>query len=115
MSEESGYPVLLIGLDSPSKAEVESFCEGALYTVIHDAAEFEKAFESWQDGMFNAIFAGSEAGLPANELAQVLQNQCPETKKFFVATDPKVWEPRLLLKSSAQIPAPWGVGCSAGG
>lgn len=99
MSDESGYPVLLIGLDGPSKAEVESLCEGALYTVIHDATEFEKAFESWQDGMFNAVFAGSEAGLPANELAQVLQNQCPETKKFFVATDPKVWEPRLLLKN----------------
>lgn len=99
MADESEYQVLLIGLDEASKTEVQKWCENARFTLVTNSAEFEAAFEAWTDGMFNGVFAGPTAGLPGIEIAQALQNQCPQTKKFYVASNPESWEPRLLIKN----------------
>lgn len=98
-ADDSSYSILCVGLDETSEQSVRSVCSGCQYTVISNAEDFEKHFESWVDGMFNGIFAGPNAGISGVELAQVLQNQCPETYSAYVAHQPENWEPRLLIKN----------------
>lgn len=100
MGEDAAYQILLIGLEEKALQLVEAACEGASFTRISTAAEFESQFESWSDSMFNAILCGSDLqGMSSLEAAQVLLNQCPSTLKYFVTVNTEKYEPRNLLKN----------------
>lgn len=100
MSEEASFQILLLGLEDQAMQLVESACKGAEFTRVGTAEEFEKSFEAWEDGMFNAIICGPAIqGMSSLEAAQVLLNQCPETLKFYLTQTTEGYEPKNLLKN----------------
>ena len=91
---------LNIGLDAGSEQFVRQTCPGGTFVAISKLVEFEMAFETWQDGQFLAIFCGNSIKeISANELAQTVQSQCPNTLRLYVTTQLEGFEPKLLLKN----------------
>ena len=92
--------ILTIGLDSGSEQFVRQACPGGTFLAISKVVDFELGFETWQDGQFLAIFAGNEIKeITANELAQTIQAQCPQTPRLYVTTKIEGYEPKLLIKN----------------
>jgi HD-GYP domain-containing protein (c-di-GMP phosphodiesterase class II) len=92
--------VLLVGIEEQVLEILDSVSKQIEFSVIKTSADFEQKFESWQDGHFAAIFCGREiTEMSEMEIAQVIQNQCPETPKYFVTFKTEKFEPRNLLKN----------------
>ena len=77
--------------------------EGALAPdAIHRVSskdEFFEQYEEYNDGNFGAVICEVESSEFANEVGQVLRNQCPRTPAFACALSRDKFEPKLLKKN----------------
>lgn len=100
MGDGASFSVLLLGLEPQAVDLVRPVCEGAEFTEVNTADEFEGQFENWQDGDFSVILCGPALqGMSSLEAAQVLLNQCPNTIKYYVTVTTENYEPRNLVKN----------------
>ncbi len=101
MSEILGFQILALGLGKKVEEFIEScFVSGGTLVKISAADQFFDQFENWRDGDFAGIFCSSNIPeLTGNELGQGLQNQCPNTNRYFIACDLSGYEPSVLLKN----------------
>ncbi len=101
MSDPLNFQILALGLNKKLEEFIEScFISGGTLVKISTADEFFDKFEQWHDGDFAGIFCGSDIPeLSGKELGQGLQNQCPNTHKFYVTNDLTDYQPSVLLKN----------------
>jgi HD-GYP domain-containing protein (c-di-GMP phosphodiesterase class II) len=101
---DGAYEFLFVGVDDAAEGglrdRIKSIDASANITHVRTLPEFEGVYETWQDGMFTAIFGGNAMeGMPGSELAQVFLNQAPGTKRYYVSSSAVAYEPRLLIKN----------------
>jgi HD-GYP domain-containing protein (c-di-GMP phosphodiesterase class II) len=100
MAESPSARIMLVALEPEVAALVEATCEGCHFDRIDSSADFVGQYEKWTDDSYHAFICGSKiADFSANEMAQVLLNQCPGTLKYFITSDASKYEPRLLVKN----------------
>ncbi len=98
--EEGRVEVLMIGVDTKSLNFVTSNLQNIHFTYVKTSEEFMASFESWTDSMFTAIFVGSDFDdLSTGEIAQTIQNQCPNIKRFYITSETTRFDAKVLVKS----------------
>lgn len=91
---------MLIAVADEAKKVIREYVENADIEEINSEDQFDEKFESLTDSQFTLICCGDSLGSGFTmEAAQIVNNQCPKTKSYFIGTIKEEYRPKEILKN----------------
>ena len=90
---------LCLVFDPDLKAIVNGAAAADALQFVESKDQFFEDYETYVDGQFAAVICEVTTSELANEVGQVMRNQCPRTPVFACALDRSLFEPKLFKKN----------------